>query len=119
MGGEPLEAWQIVGAVTLLLALSVLAIVARALRRYLLVGWFWFLGVLVPTIGLVQVGNQGLADRYTYVPAIGLFLAVSWAGSEWIISLQRRWTSESMNLWRASRAGAVNQTSVQLRTSDL
>ena len=83
MGGEPLEVWQFVGAATLLLALSVLAI-AAVRRRYLLVGWFWFLGVLVPTIGLVQVGNQGLADRYTYVPAIGLFLAVSWAGSEWI-----------------------------------
>ncbi|MCH8889641.1 MAG: tetratricopeptide repeat protein [Myxococcales bacterium] len=83
MGGEPLEVWQIVGAATLLLALSVLAI-AAVRRRYLLVGWFWFLGVLVPTIGLVQVGNQALADRYAYVPAIGLFLAVSWAGSEWI-----------------------------------
>ena len=83
MGGEPLEVWQIVGAATLVLALSVLAI-AAVRRRYLLVGWFWFLGVLVPTIGLVQVGNQGLADRYAYVPAIGLFLAVSWAGSEWI-----------------------------------
>jgi tetratricopeptide (TPR) repeat protein len=83
MGGEPLEAWQIAGAVTLVLALSVLAI-AAVRRRYLLVGWFWFLGVLVPTIGLVQVGNQALADRYAYVPAMGLFLAVSWAGSEWI-----------------------------------
>jgi tetratricopeptide (TPR) repeat protein len=51
-------------------------------RRYLAVGWLWFLGTLVPTIGLVQVGHQALADRYAYVPAIGLFLAVSWAGSE-------------------------------------
>jgi tetratricopeptide (TPR) repeat protein len=83
MGGEPLEIWQIAAAATLVLALSVLAI-AAVRRRYLLVGWFWFLGVLVPTIGLVQVGNQALADRYTYVPAIGLFLAASWAGSEWI-----------------------------------
>jgi len=83
MGGESLEALQIVGAATLLLALSVLA-VAAVRRRYLLVGWLWFLGVLVPTIGLVQVGHQGLADRYAYVPAIGLFMALSWAGSEWI-----------------------------------
>ncbi len=83
MGGEPLEVWQIAGATALLLALSVLAI-AAVRRRYLLVGWLWFLGVLVPTIGLVQVGNQALADRYAYVSAIGLFLAVSWAGSEWI-----------------------------------
>jgi tetratricopeptide (TPR) repeat protein len=83
MGGEPLEAWQIAGAAVLLLALSFLAIVAVR-RRYLLVGWFWFLGVLVPTIGLVQVGNQALADRYAYVPAIGIFLAVSWTASEWL-----------------------------------
>jgi tetratricopeptide (TPR) repeat protein len=83
MGGEPLEAWQIAGAAALLLALSALAI-AAVRRRYWLVGWLWFLGVLVPTIGVVQVGNQALADRYAYVPAIGLFVAVSWAGSEWI-----------------------------------
>ncbi len=83
MGGQSLEAWQIAGAAALLLALSVLAIVAVR-RRYLLVGWFWFLGVLVPTIGLVQVGNQALADRYAYVPAIGLFLAASWAASDWL-----------------------------------
>ena len=87
MGGEPLEVWQIAGAATLVFALSVLAI-AAVRRRYLLVGWFWFLGILVPTIGLVQVGNQALADRYAYVPAIGLFLAVSWAGSEWIARLR-------------------------------
>jgi len=82
MGGEPLAAWQIAGAAVLLLALSALAI-AAARRRYLLVGWLWFLGVLVPTIGLVQVGDQALADRYAYVPAIGLFIAVAWTGCEW------------------------------------
>jgi tetratricopeptide (TPR) repeat protein len=81
MGGVPLEAWQIAGAVGLLLVLTVLSTVAVH-RRYLAVGWLWFLGTLVPTIGLVQVGHQALADRYAYVPAIGLFLAVSWAGSE-------------------------------------
>jgi tetratricopeptide (TPR) repeat protein len=83
MGGQPFEVWQIAAAVTLLVVVSILAVLSVR-RRYLLVGWFWFLGTLVPTIGLVQVGNQALADRYTYVPAIGLFLAVSWAGSEWV-----------------------------------
>ena len=81
MGGVPLEAWQIAGAVVILLVLTVLSTVAVR-RRYLAVGWLWFLGTLVPTIGLVQVGHQALADRYAYVPAIGLFLAVSWAASE-------------------------------------
>jgi len=87
MGGEPLEGWEIAGAAMLLFALSVLAI-AAVRRRHLLVGWFWFLGVLVPTIGLVQVGNQALADRYAYVPAIGLFIAVCWTISGWIARLR-------------------------------
>jgi tetratricopeptide (TPR) repeat protein len=65
-------------AALLLAALSAAA--ALALRRlpFAGVGWFWFLGTLVPVIGLVQVGSQGMADRYAYVPLIGLFLAVTW-----------------------------------------
>jgi tetratricopeptide (TPR) repeat protein len=106
MGGEPLEAWQIAGAAALLLALSVLAIVAVR-RRYLLVGWFWFLGVLVPTIGLVQVGNQALADRYAYVPAVGLFLAVSWAGSEWIARFRISHPGSTRALLVGAGAGIV------------
>jgi tetratricopeptide (TPR) repeat protein len=47
------------------------------------VGWFWFVGTLVPVIGLVQVGSQAMADRYTYVPLIGLFLLLVWGGAEW------------------------------------
>ncbi len=89
MGGQPFEAWQIAAALTLLVVVSVLAVLATR-RRYLLVGWFWFLGTLVPTIGLVQVGNQALADRYAYVPSIGVFVAVAWAGSDWLAQLRRR-----------------------------
>jgi tetratricopeptide (TPR) repeat protein len=87
IGGVPLEAWQIAGATVLLLVLTAVSI-AAVRQRYLAVGWLWFLGTLVPTIGLVQVGHQALADRYAYVPAIGLFLAVSWAGSELIERLR-------------------------------
>jgi len=87
MGGEPFEAWQIAGSLALLVGVSVFA-VAAVRRRYALVGWFWFLGTLVPTIGLVQVGDQALADRYAYVPAIGVFLVASWAGSGWIAQLR-------------------------------
>jgi tetratricopeptide (TPR) repeat protein len=50
--------------------------------RYLVVGWFWFLGLLVPVIGVVQVGRQSLADRYTYLPAVGIFIIVCWAAAE-------------------------------------
>lgn len=68
-----------------LVAATVLAWRLRARAPHLLVGWLWFLGTLVPVIGLVQVGNQALADRYTYVPSIGLGLALVWS----IPSLER------------------------------
>jgi len=61
----------------LLLAITVLAIRNRK-RRYLAVGWLWFLGALVPMIGLIQVGGQAMADRYAYLPFVGLFIAVCW-----------------------------------------
>src|ERR1051326_745971 len=53
-------------------------------RPYLVTGWAWYLGTLVPVIGLVQVGNQSIADRYTYIPAIGLFVMVVWSMTEWV-----------------------------------
>jgi len=101
MGGRPLEAWQIAGAAILLAALSIVAI-ALSRRRYVLVGWLWFLGTLVPTIGLVPVGDQAYADRYAYVPTIGLFVALSWAGRDWIA----RERTAHATLVRASLAAA-------------
>lgn len=62
--------------------ISALAIRQRHRRPWLGVGWFWFVGMLVPVIGLVQVGEQGLADRYTYVPLIGIFILVAWGLAE-------------------------------------
>lgn len=75
------EWWQFAGAILLVVGVTVLAI--RLVRRhpYFAVGWFWYLGTLVPVIGLVQVGRQSMADRYTYVPCIGLFIAATWAVS--------------------------------------
>jgi tetratricopeptide (TPR) repeat protein len=70
--------WQAAGAALLLLIVSVL-IFKKSLRyKYLVVGWLMFLGTLVPVIGLVQVGEQAMADRYTYIPLIGLFIIVTW-----------------------------------------
>jgi tetratricopeptide (TPR) repeat protein len=66
------------GAGLLLLLLTVLVLGPGRRRPYLAVGWLWYLGTLVPVIGLVQVGNQALADRYTYIPLIGIFLAATW-----------------------------------------
>jgi len=67
-----------VGAALVLVGITVLVGWAARQRRYLAVGWLWYLGTLVPVIGLVQVGAQSMADRYTYVPLIGLFVMVVW-----------------------------------------
>jgi tetratricopeptide (TPR) repeat protein len=72
-----LPMWQVVGSAALLVLLSALCIRFRD-RRYLLVGWLWFLGTLVPMIGIITVGDQAMADRYAYASFIGLFIVVVW-----------------------------------------
>ncbi|PYJ08234.1 MAG: hypothetical protein DME25_02015, partial [Verrucomicrobia bacterium] len=79
-------AGQVAGAAVILAAVFV-AVLALARRRpYLAVGWLWFFGALVPVIGLVQVGIQSMADRYTYLPGIGLFMMVVWGVGELVLS---------------------------------
>jgi len=73
-----IPAWEVAGAALLLAGLSFLAFRERHRRPYLAVGGLWYLGTLVPVIGLVQVGGAALADRYTYVPLIGVFIAAAW-----------------------------------------
>ena len=68
--------WQIVGAAFLLIGITAFCFLQRKIRPYLILGWLWFLGTLVPVIGLVQVGGQTMADRYFYIPSIGLFVAL-------------------------------------------
>jgi hypothetical protein len=75
---DTLAIWEIVLAIGLLLAMTTAAIIFRRERPYLFTGWFWYLGLLLPVIGLIQVGEQGYADRYTYLPHIGLFLLAVW-----------------------------------------
>jgi len=75
--GDTLKAWQLILSAAVLLAISALVIGLRS-RRYLLLGWLWFLGILVPVIGLVQVGDAARADRYTYIPLIGIFVMIVW-----------------------------------------
>jgi Flp pilus assembly protein TadD len=70
--------WQVAGSGLLLLGVSVMVIKAAKNRPYLAVGWLWYLGTLVPVIGLVQVGSQAMADRYTYLSLIGLFIIIAW-----------------------------------------
>ena len=71
-----IPAWQIIGAALLLIAITAFCFFQRKIRPYLIVGWLWFLGTLVPVIGLVQAGSQTMADRYFYIPSIGLFIAI-------------------------------------------
>jgi tetratricopeptide (TPR) repeat protein len=74
-----LPLWEIMCSLLLLICITAVAITLRKQRPYLLTGWLWYLGMLVPVIGLVQVGWQGRADRYTYLPQIGLYIAATWA----------------------------------------
>ena len=85
--------WQIIGAAFLLTGITAFCLFQRRIRPYLIVGWLWFLGTLVPVIGLVQVGGQTMADRYFYIPSIGLFIALvfgladiakSWRLAPWL-----------------------------------
>lgn len=77
------------GCALVLLIVSALAVVGSRRRPYLLVGWLWYLGTLVPVIGVVQVGSQAMADRYTYIPSIGLFIAVAWTAAAVAIDAPR------------------------------
>jgi tetratricopeptide (TPR) repeat protein len=79
---EGWPAWQVVGALLLLLGITALAWKERKRRPYLAVGWLWYLGMLVPVLGLIQVGDQAWADRYTYLPLIGVFIALAWGVSD-------------------------------------
>jgi tetratricopeptide (TPR) repeat protein len=79
--GHSLETWRVVAAAGALLAASVGALLVRRRHPEYAVGWFWYLGVLVPVIGLVQVGQAARADRYTYLPLIGLSIPVVWGAA--------------------------------------
>jgi tetratricopeptide (TPR) repeat protein len=90
--GNSLPAWQVISSAAILLVVTAAVLRLRE-RRYLLVGWFWFVGTLVPMIGIVQVGDQAMADRFMYIPMIGLFVALVWAFAEEAVrrSIPSRW----------------------------
>jgi Flp pilus assembly protein TadD len=90
----PLGGWNVLQTMLALLVLLIISLVCflwRTTFPFLLVGWLWFLGVLVPMIGIIQVGLQARADRYTYLAQIGLYLAVTWG------------TMEMFSRWRGGR----------------
>ncbi len=84
--------WQIIGACLLLLSLTIFSVRTLKQHPYIAVGWFWYLGTLVPVIGLVQVGSQSMADRYTYVPLIGIFIVIAWGSPHLAAQWQLRKT---------------------------
>lgn len=84
-----IPAWQMVSAVAALFILTGAALGRLKAQPYVSVGWFWYLGTLVPVIGLVQVGQQASADRYVYIPLIGIFIAVAWRLGDWTEKVPR------------------------------
>jgi tetratricopeptide (TPR) repeat protein len=87
---DHLALWQVIISAAFLLGMTLLIFIFRRSRPYLLVGWFWYLIMLLPVIGLVEVGLQGHADRYTYLPQIGLYLAITWLVADVSGTLRRR-----------------------------
>jgi protein O-mannosyl-transferase len=82
-----LPGWEIILAVAVLVAVTLAGIALRKVRPYFITGWLWYLGMLLPVIGLIQVGWQSRADRYTYLPQIGLYILATWS----IADLSARW----------------------------
>jgi tetratricopeptide (TPR) repeat protein len=91
---ESVPGWQVAGSLFLLVAISIIVLWRIRQQPYLAVGWFWYLGTLVPVIGFIQVGLQGMADRYSYVPLIGIFIMLAWGVTE----LTQRWRRRDLML---------------------
>jgi len=75
---DELPAWQVIGAAILLIGMTAAAILTFKRLPFIAVGWFWYLGTLFPVIGIIQVGTQAMADRYAYIPFVGLYIIIAW-----------------------------------------
>lgn len=96
--------WKVMGAGLLLVILSVVFFRIKRAKPYFAVGWLWYIGTLVPVIGLLQVGMQGMADRYTYVPLVGLFIIIAWG------------VPDIVSKWRYKRIGLAAIIAITLAT---
>jgi Flp pilus assembly protein TadD len=110
--------WRIIVAAAILIAISGIAIRAATRHPYLIVGWLWYLGTLVPVIGLVQVGGQSMADRYTYIPLVGLFVMVAW-GVPALLARPRRAPGAIERAPASGRIGAIRFQRIALVTAAL
>ena len=105
---------EIVIAAALVILLTVIFVLQAKRFPYLIVGWLWFLGMLIPVIGLVQVGAQSIADRYTYLPAIGIFILVAWGLNDLLNSRPQKKKILAIG-GIAALAGCLAATSIQLK----
>jgi tetratricopeptide (TPR) repeat protein len=105
---------QVVAIGTVLVLVTAAALRAARRAPYLAVGWLWYLGTLLPVIGIVQVGTQAMADRYTYVPAIGLFMALCWGAAD-LAARRPAWWRALAAVSAAVLVALAARTSVQLR----
>ena len=103
-----LPAWQVVGSVALVCAGFASALACAKRKPYVTVGWLWYVITLLPVVGLVQVGAQAMADRYTYVPLIGLFIALTWLAADAYAAMASRDGSS----WRAAVPAVVGSAIV-------
>jgi len=87
---DQLPFWQVLLAIAFLISVSLLAILWRKQQPYIFTGWFWYVVMLVPVIGLIQAGEQARADRYTYLPQIGLYVLIIWGITDLVAPLMTR-----------------------------
>jgi len=106
-----LPLWQVAGVAALLIAVTLGVFALRKRSPYLVVGWLWYLVMLVPVLGLIQVGGQAHADRYTYLPQIGLSLAATWG----VVNFARFWRYHGAIL---GAAAAIIISALALRAAD-
>lgn len=99
-----LAAWEVLSSAVCLVGISILVLRSARARPHLAVGWFWFLGMLLPVIGLIQVGSQSRADRYMYLPMVGLSILIAWSAKDLLI---RRPSLRAAIVVLAAGAGAA------------
>jgi protein O-mannosyl-transferase len=103
LNGTPFTVWPAIGALLLLVVLTAWCVAEARRRPYLLVGWLWFVIALLPVIGLLQIGMQSMADRYLYLPGIGLYIMIAWGGAE----VAARWPRSRVPLAAAALLALV------------
>lgn len=106
--GSSIAAWQVLVSAAVLIAVTVLVWRSSA-RHSLLVGWLWFLGTLIPVIGLVQVGDAAMADRYAYIPLIGIFVIVAFGAAEYAKRISSAWIAATAVLILVALAWATHR----------